>query len=125
MAAVRTEVYGVLTDAEGRVGLTATAQGLGLPGGVFDPSESAEAALMRLVKEATDLDVAVGSLTGVYQRPQDGRVALVFRADPLAGDFGALSWATPGAWPSGMAPGTALRVADALRSEGKSAYRLQ
>jgi 8-oxo-dGTP pyrophosphatase MutT (NUDIX family) len=122
---MRTEVYAVVVNEGGLVGLMARADGVGLPGGEFDLEESAEAALMRLVKESTDIDIAVGSLSGVYQKPQDGRLALVFRAEALSGDLGRLLWAAPGQWPEGLVGGTTLRVNDAVRAEGRTAFRLQ
>lgn len=122
---VVTEVYAVLANGGGAVGLVPVAEGYQLPGGSFHLSESAEAALMRILKETQNLDIGVGSLAGLYQRPQSSRLALVFRAELLAGDPSALTWAKPGEWPSPMAPGALLRINDAMRFDGKTSLRLQ
>ena len=122
---VVTEVYAVLSNGEGAVGLVLGPEGHQLPGGSFHLSESAEAALMRAVNEAHGLDIGVGSLAGLYQRPQSSRLALVFRAELLAGDASVLIWAKPGEWPQPMAPGVLLRVNDAMRFNGKTPLRLQ
>lgn len=123
---VVTEVYAVLSNGTGAVGLAATPTGgHQLPGGRFHLQESAEAALMRLVKEAHNLDIGVGSLSGLYQRPELSRLALVFRAELLDGDPSGLTWAKPGEWPADLVPGTTLRINDAMRFDGKTALRLQ
>ncbi len=122
---VVTEVYAVLSNGAGAVGLTSIAGGHQLPGGRFHLQESAEAALMRLVKEVHNLDIAVGSLSGLYQRPELCRLALVFRAELLDGDAAVLAWAKPGEWPADLVPGTTLRISDAMRFDGKTALRLQ
>jgi 8-oxo-dGTP diphosphatase len=46
--------------------------------------ESFEAGVRREVAEETDIPVAVGRLTGVYQNMSRAVVALVFRCRPLA-----------------------------------------
>lgn len=122
---VVTEVYAVLSNGGGAVGLVPGPEGHQLPGGPFQLSESAEAALMRLIKETHNLDIGVGSLAGLYQRPQSSRLALVFRAELLAGDASMLTWAKPGEWPTPMAPGALLRINDAMRFDGKTSLRLQ
>lgn len=122
---VVTEVYAVLSNGAGAVGLMPGPEGHQLPGGPFHLSESAEAALMRIMKETHNLDIGVGSLAGLYQRPQSSRLALVFRAELLAGDASALTWAKPREWPTPMAPGALLRINDAMRFDGKTSLRLQ
>lgn len=122
---VVTEVYAVVSNGGGAVGLVRGPEGHQLPGGRFFLSESAEAALMRIMKEAYGVDIGVGSLAGLYQRPQSSRLALVFRAELLAGDAASLTWAKPGEWPTPMAPGALLRINDAMRFDGKTSLRLQ
>ena len=45
-------------------------KGLALPGGFVDVGESVEEALVREMKEETDLDVEIGRLLGVYSDPK-------------------------------------------------------
>ena len=125
---MQVEVYGVVTasdDAESGVLLVPDGSEWDLPGAVIDLTESIEAAVMRIIKERTGIDVSVGALMGLYQRPENARLALVFRCEFLAGDLESGQWAPPRELPSGTRPTVRLRIADALRGTGRVGLRLQ
>ena len=121
------EVYAAIVKEDREIFLIAGPDGSRLPGGTCPTSEAIEACLMRLVKEQTGLDVSVDVLTGLYQRPQDGRLALVFRCHPLqvGSDEGQGVWEKPLGRPGSLAPTMALRINDCLRYDGRAALRLQ
>jgi ADP-ribose pyrophosphatase YjhB (NUDIX family) len=123
----RIEAYVVVTDEDGQSVLLVNEGGeWDLPGGPVTLAESVEAALMRLLKEATGMDVGVGELTGVYQRPQEERIALVFRGTALSGTLNpGGTWARVPPFPEGTRRTVALRVNDALRAHGRPVLRLQ
>jgi 8-oxo-dGTP diphosphatase len=122
----RLEIYAAVLGDDGTVLLVPGEDGQwDLPGGTVTLDESLEAALMRLVKEQTGLDVGVSDLSGLYQRPQDERLALVFRARALGGTVITGQWATPPAFPEGARGTVRLRVGDARRHERGPGLRLQ
>lgn len=119
------EAFAVVTDANDRVLLVPAADEWDLPGGPVPPTEALEAAVMRLVKETTGSDVAVGPLTGVYQQPAAQRLVLVFRVEPLAGTVETGRWATIAETIALVKPAIALRVRDAFRYRDRAFLRLQ
>jgi 8-oxo-dGTP diphosphatase len=125
---MRVELYGVVTEtdaSDSRVLLVPVDDGWDLPGGPADLTESLEVALMRIIKETTGMDAGVGAATGLYQRPQEGRLAVVFRCRQLAGEPQAGQWADARRLPAGTRPTVRLRVLDALRAGGSAPLRLQ
>jgi 8-oxo-dGTP diphosphatase len=94
------------------------------PGGVLELEESVEAGLLREVREETGLVVDVERLTGVYKNMRRGIVALVFRCRPVSGEAGTSDevaecrWLTPEQVRQHMDEAYAVRVLDALSSDG-------
>ena len=77
-------------DADGNVVLLRRGfePGAGLwtfPGGFVDLGESVEQAALREVREELEIDVELGGLVGVYSRPDDRIVLIVFHARVAAG----------------------------------------
>lgn len=75
-------------DADGRIILLRRGFDPGrgrwtFPGGFVDLGESVEAAARREVQEELCLEVELGPLIGVYSRPQDRVVLIVYRARAL------------------------------------------
>jgi ADP-ribose pyrophosphatase YjhB (NUDIX family) len=122
---MRLEAYAVLADERGQVLLVPAAGEWDLPGGPIADGEALEAALMRLVKETTGWDVAVGPLTGVYQQLAHARLAFVFRVELLAGHPNAGRWVAATEATTLVKPATALRVRDALRYRDHAFIRIQ
>jgi ADP-ribose pyrophosphatase YjhB (NUDIX family) len=78
----------ILRDDDGRFWLLRRGfdPGAGLwtfPGGFVDLGESVEQAAVREAREEVQVDVELGGLVGVYSRPEDRIVLVVFDARPL------------------------------------------
>jgi mutator protein MutT len=78
----------ILRDDDGRVWLLRRGfdPGAGLwtfPGGFVDLGESVEQAAVREAREEVRVEVELGGLIGVYSRPEDRIVLVVFDARPL------------------------------------------
>lgn len=99
------------------------------PGGVLELSESLEEGVQREVYEETGIKVTVDRLSGVYKNITRGIVALVFRCHPEGGseqlseESIAVQWLTPGEVRERMAEVYAVRILDALRTDGAPAIR--
>jgi ADP-ribose pyrophosphatase YjhB (NUDIX family) len=82
----------------------------------------------REVAEETGVDVAVGSLTGVYKNMTRGVVALVFRCRAIRGtpietdEAQHVCWLDPDEIRQRMAPAFAVRVLDALNDRVASEH---
>jgi 8-oxo-dGTP diphosphatase len=115
-------VAGVVVGDDGRV-LVVQRRDNGrweAPGGVLELGETFEEGVRREVAEETGVDVAVGSLTGVYKNMTSGVVALVFRCRPIRGtpietdEAQRVCWLDPDEVRHRMAPAFAVRVLGAL-----------
>ena len=78
----------ILREPDGRVwllrrGFDPGASRWTFPGGFVDLGESVEQAAIREAREEVDIDVELRGLVGVYSRPEDGIVLVVFDAVPL------------------------------------------
>jgi 8-oxo-dGTP diphosphatase len=99
------------------------------PGGVLETNEDILSGLKREVREETGLEVEPELLTGVYKNMERGIVALVFRCRRTGGspvttdESRAFRWVTAGEIDSLATPAFAVRVLDALNSDGKAAIR--
>ncbi|MFF0778702.1 NUDIX hydrolase [Streptomyces sp. NPDC003720] len=95
-----------------------------LPGGVLELKETPEAGVAREVLEETGIHVEVDELTGVYKNTTRGVVALVFRCKPSGGtertssESTAVDWLTPEEVSERMSEVFAVRLLDALDSDG-------
>lgn len=124
-------VTAVITDDGGRVLLIQRADNghWEPPGGVLELGETIEDGLRREVREETGLHVEPEALTGVYKNMALAVIALVFRAKVTGGqprvseettDF---RWATPAETSHLASEAFAVRVADALAWDGRTAIR--
>jgi ADP-ribose pyrophosphatase YjhB (NUDIX family) len=78
----------VLTDGNGRVWLARRGLEPGrgrwsTPGGYVDLGESVEAAAHRELKEELDLEIELLGLVGIYSKPEDRVILIVFAARAL------------------------------------------
>ncbi|MER6276051.1 NUDIX domain-containing protein [Streptomyces sp900105245] len=95
-----------------------------LPGGILELTETPEAGVAREVLEETGIHVEVDELTGVYKNTTRGVVALVFRCKPSGGtertssESTAVDWLTPEEVSERMSEVFAVRLLDALDSDG-------
>jgi ADP-ribose pyrophosphatase YjhB (NUDIX family) len=115
-------VAAVVTDDAGRV-LVVQRRDNGqwqIPGGVLELGESIPSGTRREVQEETGLVVEPERLTGVYKNLRLGVVALVFRANVVAGtarptdESAAVEWWTADEIAARMSETFAVRVLDAL-----------
>lgn len=120
----------VITDGHGRVLLVRHTYGernWELPGGVGDDGESADATVVREVREETGLEVAAERLTGIYWEPAADMHHFVFvcrptmRVDPRPdmNENDEVRWCDRIALPRPISDFTARRIDDAL--DGKPA----
>ncbi len=92
------------------------------PGGVLESGERVEDGLLREVREETGLEVAVDSLSGVYQNLERDIIALVYRCHVLGGalratdETSSFRWLTAPECDEAMDPAYAVRLTDALTS---------
>lgn len=90
------------------------------PGGVLELDESIHDGLKREVAEETGLEIRPGALSGVYKNLRRGIVALVFRAEVVAGasttteEAAELCWLRPAEVRELMDEAYAVRLLDAL-----------
>ncbi|MBB4933755.1 ADP-ribose pyrophosphatase YjhB (NUDIX family) [Lipingzhangella halophila] len=95
-----------------------------LPGGVLETTEAPEDGVIREVWEETGIRVEVDQLTGVYKNTTRSIVALVFRCKPSGGverpssEATAVEWLTPEQVTERMSEVYAIRLLDALDSNG-------
>jgi 8-oxo-dGTP diphosphatase len=114
--------FGIVSDAEGRVLLCRRADnGLwNLPGGGLEAGESPWEAVVREVQEEACVDVAVGSLAGVYRIRHENLLVFTFRCAIVSGEpceseeSTEVDWFFSDALPEGTLPRHAERVRDAL-----------
>ncbi|MFF8943064.1 NUDIX hydrolase [Streptomyces sp. NPDC014864] len=119
-------VAGITVRADGRILVIRRADNgtWEPPGGVLELDEAPQAGVIREVFEETGIKVEVQQLTGVYKNMKLGVVALVFRCKPAAGtertssESTAVDWCTPDEIRQHMSEVFAIRVLDALDSNG-------
>ncbi|MFI6705357.1 NUDIX domain-containing protein [Nonomuraea sp. NPDC050478] len=99
------------------------------PGGVLELEEDVVSGLKRELREETGLEVEPELLTGVYKNMTLGIVALVFRCRPAGGtltetdETRAFRWVTAQEVQGLSAEAFAVRVLDAMQSDGRAAVR--
>ncbi|MFI6530810.1 NUDIX hydrolase [Nonomuraea sp. NPDC050547] len=99
------------------------------PGGVLELDEDIVSGLKREVLEETGLEIDPEVLTGVYKNMERGIVALVFRCRLAKGvpvttdESRAFRWVTPDEISNLAVPAFAVRVQDALNSDGRAVIR--
>lgn len=119
-------VAGVVVREDGRVLVIKRADNGAweAPGGVLELDERPEDGACREVLEETGIKVETERLTGVYKNMKRGVVALVFRCRPVGGEEHTsdesvdVSWFTRKEVESHMVEAYAVRVFDALDSDG-------
>ena len=74
--AIKLGVGVIIVDKEGRILLEKRSDNgmWGIPGGAIEPGESVINAVIREVKEDTNLDIEIDGLLGIYSEPSDGRI---------------------------------------------------
>jgi ADP-ribose pyrophosphatase YjhB (NUDIX family) len=124
-------VAGVILDDQGRALLVQRRDNghWEAPGGILELDEDITTGLRREVREETGLEVEPERLTGVYKNMPRGIVALVFRCHPIDGtlietdesrDF---RWVAADEVPSLASEAFAVRVLDAMRTDGGAVIR--
>jgi 8-oxo-dGTP pyrophosphatase MutT (NUDIX family) len=94
------------------------------PGGALEVDESVLDGLAREVREETGLHIEATRLTGVYKNMTLGVIALMFRAEVVGGalvpsdEALRAEWWDPDTVAGRMDPAYAVRVLDALRTDG-------
>jgi ADP-ribose pyrophosphatase YjhB (NUDIX family) len=96
-------VANVLPERDGRVlllrrGIEPSYGAWAFPGGYLELGETVEEAAAREAREEVGLEVAVGSLLGIYTRVPHGIVVVVFRSVGVRGEAQALGETLETAW---------------------------
>ncbi len=124
-------VAGVIIDDQGRALLVQRRDNghWEAPGGILELDEDITTGLRREVREETGLEVEPERLTGIYKNMPRGIVALVFRCRVIDGtlietdesrDF---RWVTADQVASLASEAFAIRVLDAMRTDGSTMIR--
>ncbi|GAA4952736.1 ADP-ribose pyrophosphatase YjhB (NUDIX family) [Nonomuraea thailandensis] len=124
-------VAGVIVDDQGRALLIQRRDNghWEAPGGVLELNEDIVSGLRREVREETGLEIEPELLTGVYKNMKHGIVALVFRCHAVGGSLTAseeskaFRWVTADEARALSVQAFAVRVIDAMTSDGKPAVR--
>ena len=124
-------VAGVILDGQGRALLVQRRDNghWEAPGGILELDEDIFTGLRREVREETGLEVEPEHLTGVYKNMSRGIVALVFRCRAMNGtlietdESRAFRWLTADEVTSLASEAFAVRVLDAMRTEGGARIR--
>ena len=124
-------VAGVILDGQGRALLVQRRDNghWEAPGGILELDEDIFTGLRREVREETGLEVEPEHLTGVYKNMSRGIVALVFRCRAKNGtlietdESRAFRWLTADEVTSLASEAFAVRVLDAMRTEGGARIR--
>jgi ADP-ribose pyrophosphatase YjhB (NUDIX family) len=103
-----------------------------LPGGSVEQGESVEGAAVREVKEETGLDVRLARLVGLYSKPAQDAVAILFEAEVLGGSIGEATdeiaecgYFRAGALPAPIRDHLVQRIADARQGLPHAVWRTQ
>ncbi|WP_219509294.1 NUDIX hydrolase [Nonomuraea ceibae] len=124
-------VAGVIVDDQGRALLIQRRDNghWEAPGGVLELNEDIISGLRREIREETGLDVEPELLTGVYKNMKRGIIALVFRCRATGGSLTVTNESQDFRWLAADEVRTlsvqafAVRVLDALNSDGKPSIR--
>jgi ADP-ribose pyrophosphatase YjhB (NUDIX family) len=124
-------VAGVVVDDQGRALLIQRRDNghWEAPGGVLELDEDIMSGLRREIREETGLEIEPELLTGVYKNMERGIVALVFRCRLIGGnpvttdESRAFRWVTADDISSITVQAFAVRVLDALNSDGRATVR--
>lgn len=123
----RVGAFAVITDDQGRALISRRVDNgyYNLPGGGVDPHESVTEGLIREVREETSLEIEVGTLSGIYSKPQKHEIVIVFRARVTGGTMAPSDEADEHCWIDRseiddyhLLPKHRERLIDALESEG-------
>lgn len=123
----RVGAFAIITDDEGRVLISRRTDSgwYNLPGGGVEPHESVPEGLVREVREETGLEVEVGRMVGLYNKPQKHEVVLTFAARVVGGTMQPSNEADLHEWVAlnelgtrNILPKHLERIEDALRGEG-------
>jgi 8-oxo-dGTP diphosphatase len=103
-----------------------------LPGGSVEQGESVEQAAVREVKEETGLDVRLARLVGVYSKPAQDALAILFEAEVTGGSIREATdeivecgYFRPDALPAPVRDHLAQRIADARQGRPDAVWRTQ
>jgi len=102
-----------------------------LPGGGVEEKESPWQAVIREVKEETELDVEVERISGVYSKPEKNEVVFAFICKVVGGEARTTNEADRIEYfeferiPKNTAPRQVERIKYALAEYGKTPFRIQ
>jgi ADP-ribose pyrophosphatase YjhB (NUDIX family) len=102
-----------------------------LPGGGCGPQEAPWEAAVRETREETGLEVRLTGLSGVYVKPEQSRMALVFAGEVAGGELttgpeaAGFAMFGPGQEPANSLPKHVERAADACSGAEQTVFKVQ